>query len=189
MSPVEMRVRSIVDLIIERVLDEVALLLSAAAQLDPAIVDRYVIGLKFRKRRQLLHACQFGLHVSLRATIDLLLRTDVANLAYSEMAVVIGDAMRIGYAAGRLPEQRFARKSLRHAPLDLCGQDLAPCDLRVEVRYASFTKMRADFRAMKQTGEYRRIGILGQRQRPANVVIGVVKPGDQRSPVEDGFGS
>lgn len=56
MPPVKMRVRSIVDLIIERVLNEVALLLSAAAQLDPAIVNRYVIGHKFRKRCQLPHA-------------------------------------------------------------------------------------------------------------------------------------
>lgn len=144
-----MRVRSIVNLIIERVLDEVALLLSAAAQLDPTLVNRYVIGLKFRKRRQFLHAEYIGLDVGGGAAIDLFLRTDVANLPYSEMAVVIGGSMRIGHAAGRLPKQRFARESLRHAPLDLCGQDFAPCDLRVQVRYASFTKMRADFRAMK----------------------------------------
>jgi hypothetical protein len=184
-----MRVRSIVDLIIERVLNEVALLLSAAAQLDPAIVNPYVIGLKLRKRRQFLHTGHLGLHGSLRAAIDLLLWADIANLTYSEMAVVIGDAVRVGHTAGCLSEQRSARESVRHAPLDLRGQDFASCDLRIEVRYAGLAEMRADFRAMKQTREYRGIGILGQRQRPADMIVGIIQPGDQRPPVENGFGS
>jgi len=43
-----------------RVLDKVALLISAPAQLDSTVVDRYVICLELRKRRQFLHAGNVG---------------------------------------------------------------------------------------------------------------------------------
>src|SRR5258708_6273361 len=99
------------------------------------------------------------------------------------MAVVIGDAVGVGHAARRLPEERLARERGRHASLDLRRQDLASCDLRIEVRYAGLAEMLADFLAMKETGEYRRIGILGQDQRPVDMVVRVIQPGDQRPPV------
>src|SRR5215831_13245264 len=92
------------DLVAQGVLDGVAALLAQAVGPDVAVFDQ-VGGLVAEHGQHAVHVRRGGLAVVVRAA-PLLGGADVADLAYSPVAVVVGRAVGVGDTTGGLAEQR-----------------------------------------------------------------------------------
>lgn len=185
MPPEPVGMGSIMNLIIQAVLNEIALLLRAVAQFNSAVIDCDMLRLQFGNGSEFIHLHNIGFTVDQSTSSNLFGRTNIAEFAYAIVSVVVGALVHISDPAGSLAEERAAGKRIDDALFRLRWQDLSTANFGIDIGDAGKTQMLANFGAMKQAGEDGGIDKRGKRKRAADMLIAVIEPRDQWSPVQD----
>jgi hypothetical protein len=101
-----MWMRSIMHLEVQRMLEEVSLLLGAVGDFDSAVIDRDGVEVEPCLCSKRADGTCIRAYVNRSAQTLLCERADVAKLAYAVVAVVVWQAMRVGDGARGLAKQR-----------------------------------------------------------------------------------
>jgi hypothetical protein len=110
--------RPIVNLIVQQMLHEVALLFTASCNLHPSIVDRNRIIVQLGQLSKVLDLVEIRLSMGRGTQTNLSGRTDVADFPDTVMTIVICHAMRECHPARRLSKDRPAAKRRQDATLN-----------------------------------------------------------------------
>ena len=103
----QVRMRFIVHLIVQRILDKVALLFRASANFNPFLIDGNRPYINPCRAREILHDPKFGAAVRGGTPVELRGRTDVTDLADTVVAVVVHNSVGKRDAARRFPKRGF----------------------------------------------------------------------------------
>lgn len=115
------------------------------------------------------------------AALNLRDRADVAQLADSVVAVVVGDLVSVGHRARGFPEQRRSDTVCLRCgedPLpERFGQDLASRSFLVGFWQAVDLEVLLDLGLAERAGEFRRVGMVGQFQSHCRCSALLLRPG------------
>jgi hypothetical protein len=148
-----MRQGAIVNLIVQRVLNKITLLFGAIGHGDTSLVNIDELSCETSEAGECFHLLQPWLAVRGSAHFDLGLWTDVANLTYSVVAIVIGNAVSKADAARRLPEQYPPLEGIEDTPFDCLRENFSTSDVVVEILDPDRPEMLPNLVAKEQAGE------------------------------------
>ena len=112
-------VLAVMNLVVQRMLHEIALLLRTPSNLDAPIADRNGAWIEIGKSRQFVDPHALRSAVGGRASAALRFGADFAQLANAIVAVIVGYTVRVSDAARGLTKYRLPHKRRQDPLLDV----------------------------------------------------------------------